>query len=269
MAPSDVLYKLPFGFAKAAVQYKGADKSATLTDSGDIVGVTAHGFSVGDRIVFSSITSTTGISTYTYYYVKTVPSADTFTISATSGGSAQTFTTDGTATLAKLYELRLKLANKITSTADRKDVNYEGDDSIIKVTNLQSIGFNFDSDSFPIGAHAGLFGTTEQTTGLPDSYTSAYGLFGANERVGKTCGFWGEGSVTSVTSAGVQSTKTARLWFPLGLITPTKAIELTTSDKPSAWQYAYNTTEMSPTVDVMGVALPSNLIGFPVIYLDK
>lgn len=267
MAASEALYKLPFGFSKAAVQYKGADKSATLTDSGDIVGITAHGFAVGDRIVFSSITTTTGLTTYTYYYVKTVPSADTFTISATSGGSTQTFTTDGTATLAKLYEVRLKLANKITSTADRKDVNYEGDDSIIKVTNLQSVGFTFDSDSFPIGAHAGIFGTSEVTSSLPDSYTSAYGLFGSTERTGKTAGFWGEGTATSVTAAGVQTTKTVRAWYPLGTLTPTKALELTTSDKPGAWQYAFNTTEMSPTVDVMGVALP--VTGYPVIYMDK
>lgn len=267
MTPQETAYKLPFGFAKAAVQFKGADKSATVVAATGVFTVTAHGFSLNDVIVASSITTTTGYTTYTKYYVKTVPSADTFTLSDTPGGTALTLTNNGSATLAKMFELRLRLANKITSTSDKKDTNYEGDNIIIKLTNMQSVGFTFDTDSFPVAAHALLFGTSEVTSSLPDSYTSAYGLLTAAERTGVTCGFWGEGTATSFSSAGVQSTKTVRVWYPLGTITPTKALELTTSDKPGAWQYTFNTTEMSPTVDVMGVALP--VLNSPVIYMDK
>ena len=54
MAPSDVLYKLPFGFAKAAVQYKGADKSATLTDSGTTRDVYAKTVLEGLRVLYVS-----------------------------------------------------------------------------------------------------------------------------------------------------------------------------------------------------------------------
>lgn len=47
----------------------------------------AHGLSVNDRITFSSITGSTGVSTGVAYYVKTVPLTTTFTLSATLGGS--------------------------------------------------------------------------------------------------------------------------------------------------------------------------------------
>jgi hypothetical protein len=208
------------------------------------------------------------LSILTYYYVLTVPSSTTFTLSATSGGSALTLTTNGTATLAKLHEPRLRLANKISSNSDSKDVSYEGDNTIIKVHNTQSVGFTFDTDAFTIGAHATIFGLSEVTSNLPDSYTSAYGLFGSSaELTGQTAGFWGEADDTQTSAAGLQSTKTKRYWYPLGAITASKPPELTTSDKPSSWQYTFNVTNMAPTVDVMGVALP--VTGSPLIVMDK
>jgi hypothetical protein len=268
MGVQEAQYSLPFGFAKAAVQFKGADDSATITATGGVFTAAGHGLSVGDVVVFSSITTTTGITTYTKYYViSSGLTTDEFKVSATSGGSTVSLTGDGSATFAKMFEVRLRMANKITSTGDKKDTNYEGDNVIIKQTNTQSVGFTFDADSFPIGAHALLFGSSEVTSGLPDSYTSAYGLMTATERTGKTCSFWGEGTSTSFDADGVQSSKTVRVWYPLGTITPTKSPELTTSDKPAPWQYTFNTTEMSPTVDVMGVALP--VTGAPVIYMEK
>ena len=269
MAPTELTYDLPFGFSKAAVQVKGADKSATITASTSLFTVATHGYSIGDRVVLSSITTTTGATTYTYYYI--ISSGFTtgaFKLSATSGGSALTLTGDGSATLSKFYEVRLRLANKITSDSDTKAVNYEGDNTIIKVHNLQSIGFTFDADAFPIGAHATIYGLTEVTSNLPDSYTSAFGLFGsAAELTGQTAGFWGEASDTQTSAAGIQSTKTKRYWYPLGNLTASKPPELPTSDKPSAWQYTFSVTNMAPTVDVMGVALP--VTGSPLIAMDK
>lgn len=269
MAPTELTYDLPFGFSKAAVQVKGADLAATIVASTGVFTTSADATrAVNDVIVLSSITTTTGATTYTKYYVKTAPSSTTFTLSATPGGSALSLTGDGSATVAKVYEVRLRMANKLTSNSDVKTVNYEGDNTIIKVSNLQSIGFTFDQDALPIGAHAAIFGLSSVSASLPDSYTTAYGLFGSSaELTGKTAGFWGEAADTQTDASGVQTTKTARYWYPLGTLTASKPPELTTSDKPTAWQYTFNVTNMAPTVDVAGVALP--VTGAPLIVMYK
>ena len=86
MAASEAAYKLPFGFAKAAVQTKGANKSCTFTDTGDVVGVVGHGYTDGDRVVFSAITTTTGITINTYYYVRDA-TADTLRVLRDEGAA--------------------------------------------------------------------------------------------------------------------------------------------------------------------------------------
>lgn len=69
-------------------------RAVTFTDAGDLVNLTAHGLSNGMTVSFSSITSTTGIVINTIYYVVNA-SANSFQVSATSGGSALALTTDG------------------------------------------------------------------------------------------------------------------------------------------------------------------------------
>jgi hypothetical protein len=57
----------------------------------------AHGLVVGDRVTFPTLTGGTGLTAATgVYYVKTVPSATTLTVSATLGGATLNFTTDVT-----------------------------------------------------------------------------------------------------------------------------------------------------------------------------
>ena len=66
-------------------------RSATVTISNASPGVItwkSHGLEEGDRIVLSTTGALpTGLSAATTYYVKTVLSADTFTVSATNGGT--------------------------------------------------------------------------------------------------------------------------------------------------------------------------------------
>ena len=69
-------------------------RACTFQDSGDTVTLAGHGFLDGTEISFSTITSTTGISTYTRYWVRDV-SGSTFKVAATKGGSALALTTDG------------------------------------------------------------------------------------------------------------------------------------------------------------------------------
>jgi surface protein len=70
----------------------------TLTDTGDVVTRTAHGYLNGYTVRFYNIVSTTGLSEGQIYYVISA-TENTFQVSATLGGSALPLTTDGTATL--------------------------------------------------------------------------------------------------------------------------------------------------------------------------
>lgn len=70
--------------------------TATIVAStGVITTSVAHGLVVGDKVKTGTVTTTTGITSNTVYYVKTAPSASTVTLSATSGGSALSLTGDG------------------------------------------------------------------------------------------------------------------------------------------------------------------------------
>jgi hypothetical protein len=86
-----------YGFTTSVIS--GA---VTFTDTGDLVGKTNHGLVSGTPIQFSSVTTTTGVSANTTYYVIT-PLVDSFQISTTVGGSAVALTTDGTGVLAPSY----------------------------------------------------------------------------------------------------------------------------------------------------------------------
>ena len=69
----------------------------TFTDTDDIWTLTAHGLSVGDPVRFTTAgTNATGYAANTVYWVISVPTADTLTLSATEGGSILTGTTNGT-----------------------------------------------------------------------------------------------------------------------------------------------------------------------------
>jgi hypothetical protein len=64
-----------------------------------ITTATAHGLSIGDRVQVSSTTTLpAGLSASTDYFVITVPSTTTMTISATDGGSVVNITDTGTGT---------------------------------------------------------------------------------------------------------------------------------------------------------------------------
>lgn len=76
---------------------RAAAASVTFTDIGDLItSATPHGLVVGDKFQVASVTTTTGITAVTTYYVKTRPSTTTFTASTTNGGSTLALSTDGT-----------------------------------------------------------------------------------------------------------------------------------------------------------------------------
>jgi len=78
-----------------------AGPAVTFTDTGDLVTRTAHGFVNGDTVRFSSITTTTGISINTTYYVIN-KTDNTFKVALTSTGSPISLTNNGTGNLSPL-----------------------------------------------------------------------------------------------------------------------------------------------------------------------
>lgn len=92
-------------------------RSVTFTDSGDIVTLAGHGIANGKRVSFSAITSTTGITIYTLYYVVNA-TTDTFQLSLTAGGSPIALTTDGSGTM--LYQTLI--TNIVANTSVTIDI---------------------------------------------------------------------------------------------------------------------------------------------------
>lgn len=69
--------------------------SVTGVASTGVFTKSAHGLVVGDPVWFNAVTgATAGLTATTIYYVNTVPTTGTFTVSATPGGSTLTWTTD-------------------------------------------------------------------------------------------------------------------------------------------------------------------------------
>lgn len=94
---SNFAFKIDFGDAPDA-----RSNAATITiATPGVVTWTAHGLEVGDAVKFTTTGALpTGLTAGTTYYVRTIPDADTFTLSATVGGSAinTTGTQNGTHT---------------------------------------------------------------------------------------------------------------------------------------------------------------------------
>jgi len=77
--------------------------NVTLTDTGDVVGITTgHGIVNNDPVYLASITTTTGAVINTQYYAKAV-AATTLQLSLTPGGAAVALTTNGTGVLVRGY----------------------------------------------------------------------------------------------------------------------------------------------------------------------
>lgn len=81
-----------------STESESINRLVSFQDTGDTVTLYNHGLSNNDVVRFSSITSTTGISINTDYYVVN-STTNTFKLSSTEGGSALALTTNGTGVL--------------------------------------------------------------------------------------------------------------------------------------------------------------------------
>lgn len=98
------------------IQLTNKTNAVTLSNAGDVVNLTAHGYSVGDSIGFSSLTNeSAGAAINTVYYVATVPTADTFTLASQRGGSALVLTADFSGVLVSpLFTTSINSASFLT-----------------------------------------------------------------------------------------------------------------------------------------------------------
>lgn len=82
--------------------YSTINRSVSFTDSGDIVTLANHGLPNGTAVYFSSIASTTGITTNTTYYVVTALT-NTFQLASSIGGNALPLASNGTGVMVAPY----------------------------------------------------------------------------------------------------------------------------------------------------------------------
>lgn len=90
----------------------GSALGSFVADADDTFTIKGHGLAVSDLVCFLSRpgdTLPTGIGEGTHYYVKTVPDADTITISATNGGPTIDLTADGEGVAFKMSPLVISL----------------------------------------------------------------------------------------------------------------------------------------------------------------
>ena len=110
-------YKLAAGTALTGV---------TIDETGgtveDMFTKNAHGLSNGDKVLLSTIVTTTGINTYTAYYVVN-KQANYFQLSLTSGGSVVSVTGDGSCTVIPVTSTLITetLVSKANTTSDVLD----------------------------------------------------------------------------------------------------------------------------------------------------
>ncbi len=83
----------------------------------DVVTSGTHSLVVGDGVVFTSLSAAVGITANTQYYVLTVPSSTTFTLSATPGGATLDITATFTANMQRLVGFAFNVKNASSGVA--------------------------------------------------------------------------------------------------------------------------------------------------------
>jgi hypothetical protein len=256
-----------FGFDATDAKFQKASIAVanTFTDTGDLVTANAHGLSNGDQVVFQTIVTTAGLTTFLRYYVVGA-TTNTFQASATYGGSAVALTTDGTGTFKSIAEYDVKFVNKLAFANESKSFTYEGDGTSRKRSKLTGVTLTLDADCVSQSVRMALYGKSAITTGLPAGYTSGIYEGDSVETAGASCGLWVEGSATRVdATTGVETDVTLRRWFPLGVLTYAGSGDMNTSDKWGGDKYEF--TASKTAVDVCGGALPSSASGGQYQYL--
>jgi hypothetical protein len=249
-------YRL-FGLAIAKFGKASTATANTFTDTGDLVTAASHGLSNGTPIIFQTITTTTGVTTFVRYYLISA-TTNTFQVSTTYGGSAAALTTDGSGTFKSITYSSVYLPNNWDLTNKAKDFTYAGADTEIDRTQILGYSGELSADCVPMATHMFLFGMTAQTTALPDGYTSQVYGGTITERGGVTAELYIESSATRVdATTNAPTDMTIRDTYWVCTVSGVQRSGRKTGDKPDVEKY--KVTMASTTVDIAGGALPATV----------
>lgn len=173
--------------------YLSGTVTVTATDPA-VITYTNHGRAVNDTVRFTTTnTLPAGLSTGTTYYVKTVLSANTFTVSASSGGTAIACTDTGTGTHTCV--VWYGTAAVTAATASITLVSFTVDGNVLTASGNMEANALFGVTS---SANAKRLTITYGGTALLDTGAGSNANF-ASVNVNKIA--WARGSGTIVTSA--------------------------------------------------------------------
>lgn len=96
--------------AQLADETAVGDLNSVWEADDEVITEAAHGLAVGDRVRIAIDSGATG-ATAGYYWVKTVPSSSTFTVSPTKGGTVQSISADGVVDVYKQTALTIAKLN--------------------------------------------------------------------------------------------------------------------------------------------------------------
>lgn len=128
------------------VALAGTNAPVTLTDSGDVVGRTAHGYVNGNTVRFYDITSTTGLTEGALYYVIN-SAANTFQVATTRNGSAVALTTNGTAALLP-YKQAIVTVSRTSGTLTAFQLNIKHTQTGLQTYDSQWLDIEVGSPNF-------------------------------------------------------------------------------------------------------------------------
>lgn len=107
--------------------------ASTWEADDEVITEATHGLAVGDRVRIAITSGATG-ATAGYFWVVSVPSSSTFTVSTTKGGSAQAISADGVVDVYKTTALSVANINNLARTVWEAGGIMEGDTATL-VTN--------------------------------------------------------------------------------------------------------------------------------------
>ena len=132
---------------------EGSAVACSFTDTGDLVTVTANPFVDGDRVVFASVVTTTGVTADTVYFVINTAGND-FQIALTAGGAAVVLGTgDGSGTIYA----PLVAFNPTTDTVEMAAHGFANGDRVIFAEVNGTTGITADTSYYVIGSALNSF----------------------------------------------------------------------------------------------------------------
>lgn len=239
-----------YELTRAVIQLAGSVQAATSAT--DTITDTAHGLAVGDMVVITTIGGASGVALATRYFVVNVPTADTFKISATAGGSAISLGT-ATPSYKAMTEVALAYPNQIEPSAERDTYEWRGGGVKKKLEALVGTTLAISLDCIPLSAHQTIFSKTALGA-LPSMAAGGVGIGGGADTQGVSCGIRIEGNAIKNVD-GAETTVEVGVWYPVGTLTLSAAPGQQSGQIFGKSQYSFSATKTA--TDILGGTIAS------------